>query len=529
MGVLKKNVLGLSLLLVLFAAGFLCVYTLRYSSSNSVSNPTPVQVEKPSPGPTDQPRDRPGQPSTGQHNGPHGDQPMALSPGPVGQGSSTASSGLASPLITYALGFMLIFMGIYLFYRKKRININLGDERFILISLLLLGLMFRISSSTLMGGHPFDIALFKGWAASAAHGLLQVYSYARVDYPPLYMYVLFIVGKAASIPAMNPYYTLLLKLPSMLADIATAYLIYRLARKHLALELSLLLCAFYIFNPAVLINSTLWGQVDSFFTLLLVAAVFLLSEKKIGLSSSLFTAAVLMKPQGIIFLPLLFFELLRQKNLKSFLQAAASAICTALLIILPFAWHQGPLWIFKLYANTLGEYPYASVNAFNFFSLLGANYVPDSSIPFLLTYHNWGMLFIVAVTAFTWFIYAKGKSPALASAAALIQIAGVFTFSASMHERYLFPALALAILSFIYLKDKRLLLLSAGFCTTIYVNTYYVLFATINGSNSVSFNPALILTSLLNVGLFIYLVKVMWDIVVRKRTYEIGCIGEDEQ
>jgi len=126
------------------------------------------------------------------------------------------------------------------------------------------------------------------------------------DYPPLYMYILFLTGKIAGVPAMNPYFTLLLKLPSIVADITTSYLIYRLAGKYLSLEISVLLSAFYIFNPAVFINSTFWGQVDSFFTFIVVSAVFMLSEKKTGLSSALFAAAVMMKPQGIIFLPVLF-------------------------------------------------------------------------------------------------------------------------------------------------------------------------------------------------------------------------------
>jgi len=322
---------------------------------------------------------------------------------------------------------------------------------------------------------------------------------------------------------MSPYYTLLLRLPSIVADIATAYLIYRLAGKYLSREISILLSAFYAFNPAVMINSTFWGQVDSFFTFIVVSSLYMLSEKKIGLASALFTAAVLMKPQGIIFLPVLFFELVRGKSFKSFLTAAAFALGTAAMIILPFALSKDALWIFKLFSNTMGEYPYASVNAFNFFSLIGKNYAKDATTMFLLSYHNWGMIFIVIITAFSWFIYIKGNSRAFAFAAALLLIAGVFVFSTRMHERYLFPAVALSILAFIYLKDKRLLLLSAGFSSTVYINTHLVLFETSKGINFVSFNPVLIIASLLNVLLFFYLVKVLFDIAVKKKTYACGC------
>ena len=275
---------------------------------------------------------------------------------------------------------------------------------------------------------------------------------------------------------ISPYFILLLKLPSIIADIATSYFIYRLARKYLSTEISILASVFYIFNPAIFIDSTFWGQVDSFFTFLVVLSVFLLSEKKIGFSAALFTAAVLMKPQGIIFLPVLLFELIRERNLKSFLKVAASALITALVIILPFSFNQDPLWIFKLFSNTISEYPYASVNAFNFFSLLGANYTSNSATLLVFSYHTWGMIFIVIITAFSWFIYIKGNNRIFASVSALLQIVGVFTFSAGMHERYLFPAVALSILAFIYTRDKRLLILSMGLSATSYANIYSVLF-----------------------------------------------------
>jgi Gpi18-like mannosyltransferase len=36
-----------------------------------------------------------------------------------------------------------------------------------------------------------------------------------------------------------------------------------------------------------------------------------------------------------------------------------------------------------------------------------------------------------------------------------------------MHERYLFPVVALAVLAFIYWQDKRLWLLAGGFSLTV--------------------------------------------------------------
>jgi len=251
--------------------------------------------------------------------------------------------------------------------------------------------------------------------------------------------------------------------------------------------------------------------------LLIVGAVLLLAEKKPVFSSVLFAAGILMKPQGIIFLSVLFFELWRKRNLRLIGQSAAAAAATAAVIILPFALHFGPLWIFRLFRNTLGEYPYASLNAFNFYSLLGANYVNDASGFLVFSYHTWGMIAITGVTLLTWYLYQKKQSPLFGPAAALLLMAGVFMFSSRMHERYLFPVVALAVLAFIYWQDKRLWLLAGGFSLTVYINTHYVLYQTGLGGNAVGFNLILMLTSLFNIGLFAYLVKVLWDIVIRAR------------
>jgi len=525
MGFLKKHGLQISLLFILFSAGLLCFYAISNYNGNATGLQNRSELRNAVPGERSRPPETANRIQEGQFSGPDSSQRMASPPGGRGRGmASVVVTKYAPPLLVYAILFLVLFVGAYHLWKHKKLKIHPGQGRILILTLLCVGFLVRISAATLMEGHPSDMALFKGWATAAANNLWQVYSSSRsIDYPPLYIYVLSLIGKIASFPAMNPYFTLLLKLPSIVADMATSFLIYKLARKYLSLEISILAAAFYIFNPAVFINSTLWGQVDSFFTFIVASAVLLLAEKKTGPSSALFAAAIMMKPQGIIFLPVLFFELIRQKSFPSFLKAAVFSLGTVALIVLPFSLHEGALWIVKLFSNTVAEYPYASVNAFNLFGLLGANYTNDADTLFLFSYHMWGMIFIVLVTAFSWFTYMKGNSRVFAAAAALLQIAGVFILSARMHERYLFPAIALSILAFIYLKDKRLLLLSAGFSCTSYLNTHFVLFGTGGSLNSPSFGVILLFTSLLNVFLLVCLAKVVFDIAVKNRTSPLRC------
>lgn len=235
----------------------------------------------------------------------------------------------------------------------------------------------------------------------------------------------------------------------------------------------------------------------------------LLVEDWLVPATALLIAAVLLKPQGIIDLPVLFFALCRERSLKAWLKVACSALITTLVIVLPFALGQQPLWLFKLYAGTVGEYPYASVNAFNIFGLLGANYKLDTTPLFLFSYRTWGLIFIVLTTLFAWWIYVRGRRPRFAAAAAFAQFVGVFTFATGMHERYLFPAAALGLLAYIYLRDRWLLWISISFSLTIFVNTYVIYYHA--GGGGSAYSPTLFLTACLNVGLCALLAKVLWD------------------
>ena len=516
---LKKHILKIGLLILLISSGVLCFTSLWSYSSNARATQSITESHNVLPDNRSQSTSQLRQPPSGQFQASDASHKVAPSSGTMPNKMASKSQGMSadytSQIVSYAVAFLMIFLAAYYLIGKKKVTIQLSNRKILILAILGVGFLLRISLATMITGHPFDLNTFRNWATTAANNFSQFYQgHNASDYPPLYIYVLFLIGKIGSLSTLSPYFTLLLKLPSIVADIATSFLIYKVARKYLSLEISILLAAFYTFNPAIFINSTIWGQVDSFFTLIIVSAIVLLSEKKISLATILFTSAVLMKPQGIIFLPVLFFEVIRQKTLKTWLKVFISALVTAVVIVLPFSLNTNGLWIFNLFAGTLAEYPYASVNAFNFLSLLGANFVKDAGTLLVLSYHNWGLIAIVMITASSWFLFIKGKSRVYASAAALLLIDGVFTFSTRMHERYLFPAVALSIITYIYLRDKRLMLLAAGYSTTIYVNTHYVLYETLSGINSVSYSPILIVTSLMNVLLFVYLLKVLYDIAI---------------
>jgi Gpi18-like mannosyltransferase len=416
--------------------------------------------------------------------------------------------------VSYAL-FLGAIVCFYLF-DKKKIRISSIERPYAIRFVLVFALLLRVALAPAIEGFSADVALFRFWSQKAAENLFGIYQGDFfLDYPPFYLYILFLIGKLAGfmgLTGQEPLYTLLLKLPAIIADIAAGYLIYRVAKKHLAGAWPALVTAIYVFNPAVILDSAVWGQVDSVLVLFLAFGYLLMDSKRPALAGLPLAAAVLAKPQGLIFLPIIFYELLKRKDWKLLFKTAAYGIVTCIAIILPFALRMGPAWIFKLYFNTAEGYKYATLNAFNFFGLFGANLKPDSETFFIFSYNKWGFFFIFAMLAFTAVLYWKGKGRQLPYVGALILSLGVFILSVRMHERYMFPVLFFLLIVVILTRDKWSLIFYGTASFTVFVNTFVVLDKMIkeNSPHIDPNDPVLLLISLINVLLFLAITVWSW-------------------
>lgn len=377
--------------------------------------------------------------------------------------------------------------------------------------------LLRIYLSATTSGHEADINTFSAWAGHAAEGLTSFYSPGYfADYPPGYIYLLWLIGKLRLLLGLgfdSPAFMVLLKLPAVLADCITVWLFFELARRYFSSATALVLAALYAFNPAVILNSAVWGQVDSVLTLPLLLGIMLL-DKNPAASGIAFAAALLIKPQALIFapLPLLWFGIRymrgEQHATADMLSYFGSGIALFSLVILPFALNQGPLWILSKYGSTLASYPYASLNAYNLFALTGANLAPLEGKLLFVPYSIWGNIFIVLIVIFGALVMLRGKELSRLWYTPLFLSASVFVLAAKMHERYLFPALALAFGLYIVTRDRLALLLFAGFSITQFLNVAQVLALSYSKVYGVPANdPLLLVVSLVNVILWLLLVR----------------------
>src|SRR5712692_1211580 len=103
----------------------------------------------------------------------------------------------------------------------------------VLIPLLLAGLILRLALASIHG-FGIDTGTFQAWAESLAHdGPWNFYQPGQFhDYAPGYMYVLLVIGEMNKLLHFtNSQYVYVLKLPSIVADLGSAYLLYRMLDK----------------------------------------------------------------------------------------------------------------------------------------------------------------------------------------------------------------------------------------------------------------------------------------------------------
>jgi len=201
--------------------------------------------------------------------------------------------------------------------------LNLISRHRSLFVLLGLGLAFRLILALAIfpgQGLSSDLGFFESWATTLAKvGPGAFYATASsANYPPGYMYVLWLVGVVGSAFGGSSEHAtlLLLKIPAVLADIALAAILYAAARRWFGGRAGLLAAAIYLFIPVTWYDSALWGQVDAVGTLVMVAALVLLVEGWSEPAAALAAFSLLIKPQDAIVLVVLIPVLVRRHLLR---------------------------------------------------------------------------------------------------------------------------------------------------------------------------------------------------------------------
>jgi hypothetical protein len=237
---------------------------------------------------------------------------------------------------------------------------------------------------------------------------------------------------------------LLLKQPGILADVATGYLLYRLAERWSAPPgVALGLLSFWSFFPYAITITAIWGQFDS---IVVVVVLVLLYARTPVERSVLYGLGIFVKWLTVIFLPL---EVFRDRGVRRFAALIGLALPAALTLLV----FVGEGWSFQGITAFSVSQSHGTGEGMNFVYLLTLSSVDAVLSPIPYLYSAAEYLWVPGVLAAGW-VGAKWlrKAEPRAELRALLLVLTVFLlFRWGLYEQYflyLFSLLALDVAVF---------------------------------------------------------------------------------
>lgn len=357
-------------------------------------------------------------------------------------------------------------------------------KKFLFILFLGLLLRFLFIGNT---GFLADISFWKSWSLAAAdHGVVWAALNTNTNYPPAFLYILWLMGKMYSLIA-NPHnfndfwrqnnfaFLLVSKSIAIISDAAIACLIYWFFSQKETLKklgafvdsgkirpttLPLLLSSVFFLNPVVILDSAIWGQVESFGILFTLAAIILLFYKKPLLATAIFTIGTMMKLQNIIFIPIFFLFIWRYFDLATMVKSVAAAAAAFLFLNLPFIWeHQMNQVMYLLTVNS-DYFPWLSLNAHNLWWIVANGHgMPSTDKITLLGILNaktLGLLLFSGFYLLSSLLVFQKPSPRNFILSLTLAIFAFFLFTTQSHERYSYPVIVLLLFLYPFIENKTL-------------------------------------------------------------------------
>jgi Gpi18-like mannosyltransferase len=194
-------------------------------------------------------------------------------------------------------------------------------------------------------GHMLDLQTFGQWALAAADNPWnRAYEATNMNYPPGALLIFEGIGRSyRALVTNDPNHALLrlaVKLPSVLFDCIGGIVIYGIARRFAAHRRALLAAALFLFNPAIVYDSSIWGMNDTITSVSALAAVWCLLAGKRMAAWTLLAFAALNKPPVIVLAPLFILETFittEYKQRKGWeIAVYAGILAAAAAIVLPW-------------------------------------------------------------------------------------------------------------------------------------------------------------------------------------------------
>lgn len=325
-------------------------------------------------------------------------------------------------------------------------------KKYLFILFAIIGLVIRLYFLTRPGFFP-DMESWRKWAVSMYDtGLFSAYTgNPAINYPPVYLGILWGVhslGRAFGVPfdALDGWSGILLKLPTLVFDIAVALVLFAIARQFMkGRDQAVLAGLVYWLNPAVLYIGSAWGQVDSVPIFFLLLALYALLTGKLAYTGLWLGVAVAAKVQTVVVLPV-FFMLLFRRSAQETIKSFAVLVGTLILIHAPFIIAGQGSHLMDVYFGSVGFVTSLSHNAWNlWWPIERITHLSDTAAFFVhpwitFSYRQVGFGLLGISIAALCLRVRKRWMPWEAIALLGVALLSFFILPTQIHERYAFPA-----------------------------------------------------------------------------------------
>jgi hypothetical protein len=399
---------------------------------------------------------------------------------------------IAFTIIFACLTILTIFLSAFGYVRN--IGKEKGRDRFKTLAILLFGgFAVRIVLALFIGGNRYDLTELSTAANYfSEYGFSDYYALYDVKVFPIAYYSFGIFGSLASLLKISSgtvYFYLFLKLPLIISDLLSAFIIYVISKRFFNERIGLVSAALVLFCPAFFLSSAVWGAQEILCMPLLLFSFYALISKKNVTAIVAYSLATITNKNALFVFPLFvvyyayyfvlaiketitlkkgagevtFKSILALEKTKSVVIIPFAVMCSFLvqyLVTLPLSitsFNANPfLTAYHLYIGPIFIAERFTFNGLGIYSVFGKNAssLPSGFPTLLLTIILLALTIIIVCV-----VYFSKKNRAATPLVATLIYYTIVCYGFDTTLNLVVPALILIIVSFVFTKDKRLLII----------------------------------------------------------------------
>ncbi len=352
-----------------------------------------------------------------------------------------------------------------------------------LLILLVIGLILRLIFVFVVKGYRPELNKIISMFSSLKNGFGNNYS---TDIFPVTYYIYSLFGAFANLFGLGTESVMLpvlIKLPLIAADLITAFILFKLTKKYLNSAAAVVVAGFVCLCPLFVFASGVWATQYSLLTMLLVLTLYFVVEKNFIATIGCFSAALLCHKDAMFLFPLVavfviyglvkacitvhkaknvsFAELLKNPSMRPVFTVPVSIVGFMLisyLVSLPVihsSYGAGYFtFIYELYLKPLASFEVFGRNSLGIFNLFLRNGVAlNSRFPSVV----FTVLFAVIITGIVLLVYLSKKNRANLMFLGGYIILTLATYFVGFSEFSLLAAVVIFLMSFLLIRDKRII------------------------------------------------------------------------